>query len=317
MLIRTAFAIAFVVAAPAIAQTLDIAVPERVLRVGPDEAFKRPSAAAAAAQSGDRIVIAPGIYRDCAVWKAARLTIEAGPGGPVEITGSTCGDKGLFVIAAPDAMVDGITFRGATASGGNGAGIRAEGGTLTVRRSSFIDNENGILTHALLTQATLRIEDSRFLRNGALRDGLECAHGIYAGMLALVSIERSRFAGTQICHHVKSRAARTEIIDSTIEDGPEGNSSYLVDTPNGGDLLIRGSTLRKGPRTNNPRAAIMIAAEGVRHPTNSLRIENNLFENLMSRRTTFVENRSTAPTDLAGNVLRGSITPLTGPGTLR
>jgi hypothetical protein len=59
---------------PALAATLE---------VGPGKTYTQPSAAAAAAHDGDRIVIAAGSYFDCAVWKANTLTIEgAGPIAP-------------------------------------------------------------------------------------------------------------------------------------------------------------------------------------------------------------------------------------------
>ena len=47
----------------------------------------------------------------------------------------------------------------------NGAGIRQEGTDLTVTRSWFHDNENGILTGAD-PESDIVIERSRFFRNG-------------------------------------------------------------------------------------------------------------------------------------------------------
>jgi hypothetical protein len=274
-----------------------------VLRVGPGEAFARPSEAARRAQPGDTVLIRPGRYVDCAVWRTPRLTIAA-DGGPVEITGPACQGKGLFVILAPDVTVRGLTFRGARVPDGNGAGIRMEGGSLTVLASRFEENENGILT-ASLPEARLLIEDSAFIRNGALVH--DCAHGVYAGMLAEVVVRRTRFEGNRICHHLKSRAARTELTDSHIEDGPERGSSYLVDVPNGGDLLMRGNVLIKGPLTDNALTAVMIGAEGVRHPTRSLVIEGNRFESRLGRPVFFVVNRSGAEVVLRGNIVVGLV----------
>lgn len=284
------------------------------LRVGPGERFPTPSAAAAAARAGDRILIRPGTYRDCALWRAPDLSIEA-EGGPVVITGPVCQGKALFVVAAPRITISGITFRGAAAPPGNGAGIRAEGGDLTVRRARFEENQNGILTATNIPTATLVIEDSVFVRNGALIG--ECAHGLYANTLALLAIRRSRFEATRICHHIKSRALRTEITDTEILDGPEETASYQVDIPNGGDLVLARSTLRKGPRTGNGRAAVVIGAEGVRHPTRMLVIEGNRFENLLPGRTVFVRNLTASPATLSGNRLSGPVTPLEGRGTVR
>jgi hypothetical protein len=91
-----------------------------------------------------------------------------------------------------------------------------------------------------------------------------------------------------------------------------------VDIPNGGSLLLRGNLLRKGPSSGNPRAAIMIGAEGLRHRGGSLRIEANRFESLLPQGTVFVRNRSSVPVTMAGNVLTGPrIAPLVGPGQAR
>jgi hypothetical protein len=285
------------------------------LRVGPAERFRTPSEAAGQARAGDRILITPGRYVDCATWRAPDLTIEAAPGGPVEITGPVCGDKALFVVAAPRLTIIGLTFLGARAPSGNGAGIRAEGGDLRIVRTTFRDNENGILTRWDGHEAELVIEDSLFVGNGALIN--LCAHGIYVGDWRLVSIRRTRFEATRICHHVKSRARRTEVIDSWILDAPPGRASYLVDIPNGGDLLLRNTVLRKGPEVGNPTAAVVIGAEGVRNPTTSLVIRDNWFENLQTLATVFVRNLSTTPAMLEGNRLSGQVTPLEGPGELR
>jgi hypothetical protein len=284
------------------------------LRVGPGERFAAPSAAAAAARPGDRILIRPGTYRDCAVWRAPDLSIEA-EGGPVVITGPVCGDKALFVVAAPRITISGLTFRGAVAPAGNGAGIRAEGGDLTIRRTRFEENQTGILTATSIPAATVVIEESAFIGNGAWTGA--CGHGLYANALALLAIRRSRFEATRVCHHVKSRALRTEITDSEILDGAEDMASYQVDIPNGGDLLLARTALRKGPRSGNMRASVVIGAEGRLHPTRELRIEGNRFENLLPRGTVFVRNMTETPAVLAGNRLSGRVIPLEGPGTAR
>jgi hypothetical protein len=284
------------------------------LRVGPDQRFRLPSQALAAAKPGDTIVIAAGVYQNCLSIRVDDLTIVAEPDGAAELTGPVCAGKGLLVASAQRLTVIGLTFRGAVAAAGNGAGIRAEAGDVTVRRSRFIDNQNGILA-STAAPARLTIEDSVFTGNGALIG--DCAHGVYAGALALVVIQRSRFEETRICHHVKSRAARTEITDSVIVDGADRQTSYLVDIPNGGDLVLRNSELRKGPRAQNPGAAVVIGAEGVTHPTTILEITGNRFANVMPRGTVFVRNRSGTAATLRGNRLSGQVTALEGPGTVR
>lgn len=285
----------------------------RVLAVGPGRALTAPSQAAARARDGDRIVIDPGTYRDCAVWRANRLTIEAaGPG--VVITGPVCQGKALFVTDGAGITIVGLSFEHARDADRNGAGIRVEGPDLTVRDSAFIDNEDGILT-AASPHSTLSIIASRFIDNGVCAPA--CAHGIYAGQLALLRVERSVFRHQHVGHHIKSRAARTEIVDTTIEDGVDGNSSYLIDVPNGGDVLIERNRLQKGPRSDNPQTAIALGAEGTRHPTRQILVRDNQFRSDLPNRTVFVRNQTPTPAELVGNRLTGEVEALVGPGSVR
>ena len=285
--------------------------------MGAGERFRLPSHAAAVARDGDTIHIGPGQYRDCAVWRASGLTITGAGPAVVVISGPVCDGKALFVIAGTVVSISGITLRGAAAPDGNGAGIRAEGGDLTLRHMRFEDSESGILTRAEMPQARLVIEDSAFIRNGAMRGAACSGHALYVGHLAAVVLRHARFEAQRACHHVKSRAARTEITDSTIADGPLGGSSYLVDLPNGGDLLLARTELMKGPRTGNRRAAVVIGAEGVLRATSVLLVEQNRFENRTAGTTTFVENRTAVPARLIGNALDGPVIALRGPGTVR
>ena len=93
-----------------------------------------PSAAAAAARQGDVIRIASGTYEDCAVWRADGLVIEGEDAERVVIGNRTCLGKGVFVVAANDVTVRGVTLRGARSGDRNGAGIRGEGVNLTIER---------------------------------------------------------------------------------------------------------------------------------------------------------------------------------------
>ncbi len=306
---RTEFAL---LAGIAFAAAVPCPAPAETLRVGAGAPITTIAEAARRARDGDEVLILPGRYRDCAVWSASRLRIAAAVPGAVEVTGPICQGKALFVITGAAVTVDGITFRDARNAEGNGAGIRAEGDGLTIRRSRFLGNQNGILTISTLPGGVLTIEDSAFIGNGALVR--ECAHGVYAGRLALVTIRRTVFEGTRTCHHVKSRALRTEILDSRILDGPEGDSSYLVDIPNGGGLRLAGTELVKGPRTSNREAVVVIGAEGASNPASPIEITGNRVSNLLGRETVFVRNRTTTPAVLTDNRLIGPFRPLEGPG---
>ena len=282
------------------------------LRVGPGQPVPSIAEAARRARDGDEVLIAPGRFRECAVWRASRLRIAAAGPGTVEITGPVCQGKALFVVAGADVVIEGLTFRDAANDEGNGAGIRAEGAALTIRRSRFLGNQNGILTASEIRGGALTIEDSEFIANGALLR--ECAHGLYAGRLAQVTIRRSLFQDTRVCHHVKSRALATEILDSRILDGPAGASSYLVDIPDGGGLRLLGTTLEKGPRTGNRSAAVVIGAESARNPDAPIVIRGNRMTNLLGQPTVFVRNRTRVPAQLSGNALAGPLIALEGPG---
>lgn len=283
----------------------------RVLEVGPGRPFNMPSAAAAVARPGDVIRIAPGTYEDCAVWRADGIVIEGEDAERVIIGNRICLGKGVFVITGNDVVVRGVTLSGARSDDANGAGIRAEGVNLTVEHVRFIRNENGIL-HAGVRRGALIVRDSTFIDNGSCEK--DCAHGIYAGPLELLRVERSRFVATRAGHHVKSRAYRTEVLDSDIEDGPNGTSSYLIDVPNGGAVMLRGNRLAKGPRSSNRSTAISIGAEGVDRPTPEIRIDRNVLVLDGRYRTVFVTNYTATPAILSGNAIPDTVRALRGDG---
>jgi hypothetical protein len=283
----------------------------RTLEVGPGKQFAQPSLAAAAAKDGDRVMIAAGQYFDCAVWSQNNLTIEGASTQDTVITDKTCQGKAIFVIPGSNVTVRSLTLTRARVPHGNGAGIRAEGRNLLVERVRFIDNQNGILT-VDQPQGELIVRDSEFVRNGTCEQA--CAHGIYANRLALLRVERSTFRETRQGHHVKSRAIRTELLGCDIGDGPNGTSSYLLDVPNGGTVVIQNNRFEKGPKADNRAAAISIGAEGVDRPTPEIRVEGNQFSADGAYATVFVVNLTATPALLRNNQLHGQVKPLRGDG---
>ena len=282
------------------------------LTVGPGQTYAAPSAAAKAARPGDTVKIEPGTYRDCAVWRANRLTIE-GTGPGVVLADKICQGKAIFVVHANDVTVRRLTFRGARSVDGNGAGIRAEGVNLTLDDLKFIDNEDGVLAGSKHDSAIV-VRNSEFVHNGACIKA--CAHGIYVGHIKLLQIVNSHFFDNQVGHHIKSRAARTVLTDNHIEDGPNGTASYEVDIPNGGTLIMTGNVIEKGPRNQNPTAAVTLGEEGVSQATPKILIKDNHFTN-DGPPTAFVRNLTKTPAQLIGNTLDGNaVTPLIGPGSV-
>ncbi len=285
----------------------------RVLQVGPGQEFAQPSQAASAAQDGDRVVIAPGQYFDCAVWRQNNLTVEGASETGTIITDKTCEGKALFVIDGRNVAIRNLTLTRARVADGNGAGIRAEGETLTVDHVRFLDNQDGILA-ADEPRGTLLVRNSDFERNGVCNPS--CAHGMYINHWALLRVENSVFRQQHVGHHIKSRAFRTEIVGCTIEDGPEGTASYLIDIPNGGGVLVQNNRMEKGPKAENHSAVITIGEEGVDRPSPQILVQNNQFRNDGDYETTFVVNQTATPAILRGNRLSGAVKPLRGDGTV-
>lgn len=285
----------------------------KVLEVGPDKPFRQPSDAIAAAENGDDVRIAGGQYFDCAIVRQDNLTIE-GIGPDAVLTDKTCAGKALLVIDGNNVTVRNLTLQRARVPDRNGAGIRAEGGDLTVENTRFINNENGILA-ADNPSASFRITGSSFIGNGRC-DGA-CAHGLYIGHAKLLVVDHTRFFDTHVGHNIKSRALRTEITDCDIEDGPTGTSSYLIEAPNGGTLIVERNKMEKGRLSQNQGNTIMIGSEGVTQPTAQITIRDNVFSNDENRPTTFVTNRTATPAELSGNVFKGQVRPLEGDGTVR
>ena len=280
------------------------------LKVGPSETYKAPSAAAAAAENGDHIEIEPGEYFDCVVWGADNLVIE-GTGPGVVITDKTCMGKGLFVIQGNNTTVRNLTLTRSRVPDMNGAGIRLDNGNLTVDSVKFINNQSGIFGGVPGTTVTVR--DSEFDRNGTCAGA--CAHAIYVGNVDLLRVENSHFSNTRQAHSIKSRALRTEVTGCTIVDGQDGTSSYLIDVPNGGALIVRDNTLEKGPKAENHRAAIAIGEEGVSHPTPEITVTDNNFRNDGNYETALLWNLTATTPTLNGNQLSGSVILLKNDGT--
>ncbi len=285
----------------------------KTLEVGAGHAFALPSAAAAAAGPGDTIAIYPGQYFDCATLAAPHLTVKGvGDASAVVLTDKTCGGKALLIADGDDITISNLTLTRARVADGNGAGIRAEGGNLTVDGVRFINNQDGILTNPNPAM-TLTVRHSQFIKNGVCLDS--CSHAIYAGKIGSLVVQDSVFRDTRQGHDIKSRAARTEVTGCDIQDGQTGTASYLIEAPNGGAVIVRDNTLEKGPLSGNHTAAISVGAEGVDQATPEITVEHNHFTNDGNYRTALVYNGSATEATLRGNTLTGSIDPLKGDGS--
>ncbi len=255
-------------------------------------------------KAGDTLVFAPGIYRDCAAWRLNNLTLRAESPGTAIFDGVSCQGKAIFITIGENITVDGLVFRNAAVPDKNGAGIRAEGRGLMVRRSQFIRNENGILSSTNLG-GTIAIEDSLFDGNGKCAP--VCAHGIYINKVDLLTIRGSRFLNTRDGHHIKSRARRTIVTANVIDDGPTGTASFQVELPNGGDLIMQQNKLTKGPMSGNRSSFIAYGMEGLSNPATTINISSNSFINAMGKPTYLLMKKGALTPQLLNNSQQGSI----------
>jgi|GEM_PF-1824692 len=278
------------------------------LRVGPNQSHKTLASAVEAAQAGDRIGVDTGTYKSDYVTIRKPLTI-VGVGGKAHFQAEAPiqNGKAIFVINA-DVTLENIEFSNAKVPDRNGAGIRHEGGVLTLINTSFHDNQEGILTAP--STGEIHIRNSEFLRNG-YGDGR--THGVYTSSIKRLTITDSTFKDTKEGHHVKSRADETIITNSTFDDGVTP-SSYSVEAPNGGILRLTGNTFIQSANASN-KIMVAYGAEGALKPASELTITNNAFRNNASS-AIGVYNWTTIPAALTGNTFTNVTTTLQGAGTV-
>ena len=190
------------------------------------------------------------------------LTIK-GVGGPVYIeapgTLSYGGNvsKGIFVTGTtgntPNITIEGLTFSGAQNADENAAGIRYQSGNLTLIDDTFTNNQDGILATPFIENTGTIIEQGVTLNHNGTEDGV--AHNEYIGLINTFIMENSVSEDAIVGHEVKSRAFNNVIENNLIKDTATGTASYSIDLPDGGNAIIQGNTIEKGP---NAQTAVMI-----------------------------------------------------------
>lgn len=263
-------------------------------------------AAIGAGQGG--ITIAPGVYGECAVQTAGIVVYRAAEPGTVVFDGGACEGKAALVLRGRGAEVDGIVFRNIAVADGNGAGIRLETGNLRVENSMFVDSQQGILT-AGDPSASIAIVRSTFSGLGRCDGDQACAHSIYIGEIASLTVERCRFEAGRGGHYVKSRARRAEIVDNSFDDSRGRATNYMIDLPNGATGRIVANEMVQGRDKDNYSAFIAIAAEGANQPSDGLAIEGNgaRFVPGLTRSSAFVADWSGARLSIGANDLAAGI----------
>ncbi len=272
--------------------------------VGPDFLLHKPSEAIKLAKDGDIIKIVAGLYKnDYAIINQSDLTIEGVNGfAHLKSSGLVPGGKAIWVTNGTNITIRNIEFSGARVPDKNGAGIRLQGGTLTLENCYFHDNEMGILT-AGKPDISLFIYKSEFNRNTQdYSVTKKLSHNIYVGTIAVFLLENSISRGAKYGHTVKSRAQNTIIRNNRIFDEGDISASYLIDIPNGGQVMIENNYLFKNKGAQN-NALISYGTEGMRYDKNDLTIKYNTAIS-ETKNAILLRNRS----NIDAKILRNNLT---------
>lgn len=245
--------------------------PGSVLRVGADQPVKTLAAAASQAKPGMTVEVQAGDYvGDVAVWPQDDLTLRAA-GGRVRMLaqGAHAQGKGIFVTVGKRMTIEGFDFIGARVPDRNGAGIRLERGSLTLRDCRFEDNENGLLA-GNDPSIELRIESCEF---GAIAPGQGRTHTCYVGGIGRLTVIGSWFHQGASGHLLKTRAAVNHIFYNRLTD-ETGRASFELEFPNGGLALVMGNVIQQSASTENFHL-IAYGSEGLSNRRNELHLINN------------------------------------------
>lgn len=250
------------------------------------------------------IRVASGRHGQCAVQTAGDVFYVAEVPGQAVFDTVTCEGKAALVLRGRSARVEGLVFANMRVPDFNGAGIRLEAGNLSISQSWFRDSEQGILTGGGAGMS-VAIDKSTFTRLGTCEGPGGCAHSIYIGDIASLTVTRSRFEAGRGGHYVKSRAARIELSDSSFDDSAGKATNYMVDLPGGASGRIANNWFVQGRDKENYSAFITVAPEGRQHSSAGLVVEDNdaRFAPGISRSSTFLANWTDDPVQLGANRL--------------
>lgn len=288
----------------------------RVIRVGPQRAIKWIADANSLARDGDVVEVDAGTYPgDVGSWPQNNLVIRASQGrARVVQTGESAEGKAIWVIKGHNVLIENFEFSGSVVPDLNGAGIRHEGGKLTIRNCLFDRNQMGLLTWNE-ERGELVIENSEFRDNqiaSSYRMGDPVGHQIYVGTIGRFTLRESYVHQGAFGHLVKSRARESYIVNNRITDESRGRSSYELEFPNGGIAYVVGNIIEQSPDTEN-HDMISFGAEGYRWARNEIHMIHNTLVDDLPHGGNFVRVRVGADrVRLANNLMLGA-SPLETP----
>lgn len=224
---------------------------------------------------GDRIELEEGDYPDTFVVIHHELTIVGLGSGARLFSDQLIPNGKAYLVSNANLTLQNIHFENAQVADRNGAGIRYQGGNLSIVDCTFSNNENGILG-ANDRDGQILIQGSTFKQNG-YGDGY--THAIYIAKIDSLSVENSHFFATRAGHHIKSRAKRTRVENSFLDDGTS-DTSYSIDLPNGGENFVVNNIMIQSANPGNP--AFVNFGSRLTHTDNYLEIRGNTFVNHFS-----------------------------------
>ncbi len=280
-----------------------------IYKVGATRTYVSPNALYVAdiLEDSDTIEIDADAYigtASLAVWKKNNLFIRSVGGRPVlDADGQYIWGKGIWVLAGNNITVQGFEFYGAKVPDRNGAGIRLDGIGMHVRNCLFHGNETGILTNNTYAGEVI-IEHSEFANNG-YGDGY--SHNVYIGHVEKLIFQFNYTYHAKIGHNLKTRAAQNYILYNRIMDEETGNSSRLLDIPNGGFSIVMGNLFMQGNNAPNNNL-IGYGLEGLsNNANNELFLINNTLVNKRINSCLFLHIKDGASVvKVANNIFAGT-----------
>jgi hypothetical protein len=229
------------------------------------------------AKDGDVIELMEGEYRGNLLIENRNITLRGIGTKPAVVHGD--GKPGaafaLWTVRGGAVTLQNLEFRGARSQDGGGAGVRMEGGRLTILRCNFFDNEYGLLA-TNDEAAELVIQGSVFGLAPKVRGGLY--HLLNVGRIGKLNLTATRFQQGYEGHLIKSRARETFIGYNFVHDSVRGGASYEIDLANGGQAVVIGNVIGQGADSQNP-VLVAYGSEGRHWDKNSLHMAHNTLVN--------------------------------------
>ncbi len=280
-----------------------------VYQVGPARAYTVPSAVANLVSDGDTVEIDAATYTgDVAVWYDNNLYLKGVGNGyaRLDANGNNAQGKAIWVIKGNNCTVKNIEFLHCTVPDNNGAGIRQEGKGVRINHCYFHHNEMGILAGDN-TPSNICIEYSEFAFNG-YGDGY--THNIYINHIDTFTFRYNYSHDPTVGHALKTRARHNYILYNRITE-ENGDGSYTIDVPNGGETIVMGNIIEQGANSQNS-TIVAYGAEGINNPIADFVVVNNTIVNNRPSGTFFFVAATTNLFKLYNNLVVGNGTYLNG-----